>query len=185
MKDFNFIYKVIVIGDSNVGKTALSLKYTDDIFNNMYRPTIGIDFRSKTVELEDQVFKVQIWDTAGQEKYRSITRSYYRGANGIILVYDVTCRKSFNNVEMWLRSINQATCTILVGNKCDAAEREVPINEAISLARQYDIKYYETSAMTGSGVNGAFEALIRLMYAQCTTPTPSSAKAPEPSRKCC
>jgi len=150
--EHDFLFKVLLIGDSGVGKTCLLLKFTDDIFEPSYISTIGVDFRIKTIQLEDgKVAKLQMWDTAGQERFRTITSSYYRGAHGVIIVFDVTDRESFKNVPMWMGEVERYArpgCPmILVGNKRDLADRrEVSFEEAKAFAKENELVYTETSA---------------------------------------
>lgn len=121
--DYDYLFKLLLIGDSNAGKTAVLLRFADRSFTEAYISTIGVDFKIRTLELEGKVVKLQIWDTAGQERFRTITSSYYRGAHGIILVYDVTDLDSFKNLRYWLAEIERyaadAVNKLLLGNKCD------------------------------------------------------------------
>ncbi|KAF8404299.1 hypothetical protein HHK36_009182 [Tetracentron sinense] len=125
----DYLFKLLIIGDSSVGKSCLLLRFADDSYVDSYISTIGVDFKIRTVELDGKTIKLQIWDTAGQERFRTITSSYYRGAHGIIIVYDVTEMESFNNVKQWLNEIdryaNDSVCKLLVGNKCDLVENKV------------------------------------------------------------
>merc|ERR1719201_3371484 len=122
-RSYDLQIKLMMIGDQAVGKTALLLRYADDDFNEVLMPTIGIDFKIKTIELQGKNVKLQIWDTAGQERFRTITQAYYRGAMGILLIYDVCDDKSFQNIRTWMRNIeqhaNEQVEKILLGNKCD------------------------------------------------------------------
>ena len=127
-RDYDHLFKLVLIGDSGTGKSCLLLRFADDAFTDSYITTIGVDFRFKTIPVEQKTVKLQIWDTAGQERFRTITSAYYRGADGIILVYDICDRESFSHVEDWLnevsRYVNESTSKILLGNKCDmTAER--------------------------------------------------------------
>ena len=127
--------KLLLIGDSAIGKTSLLLRYMDDRFSQSFVSTIGIDFKVKLLELDGQKVRLQIWDTAGQERFRTITSSYYRGAHGIIIVYDITDRESFDNVKQWLNEIDRYACEnvnkLLVGNKSDMdSKRQVETQEA-------------------------------------------------------
>jgi len=163
-KSYDLQIKLMMIGDQAVGKTALLVRYADDDFNETLLPTIGIDFKIKTVELLGKRVKLQIWDTAGQERFRTITQAYYRGAMGILLIYDVTNTKSWSNVRNWVRNIEgnapQTVNKILVGNKCDLAnQRQVSTQQGQQLAREYDIQFFETSARTNSNVHEAFLTL--------------------------
>ena len=151
----------MMIGDQAVGKTALLVRYADDDFQEVLLPTIGIDFKIKTIELKGKVVKLQIWDTAGQERFRTITQAYYRGAMGILLIYDVTNTKSWSNVRNWVRNIEgnapQTVNKILVGNKCDLGSlRQVSTQQGEQLAREYDMKFFETSARQNVNVQETF-----------------------------
>lgn len=142
---------MLLIGNSGVGKSCLLLRYAENSFNENFFNTIGVDFKLKTVKHDGQLIKLQIWDTAGQERFRTLTASYYRGAQGIIIVYDVTDRDSFENVRTWISEIEkysqQTVCKILVGNKCDMVEsRQVTPEEGRELAEQFHMPFLETSA---------------------------------------
>ncbi|GLJ40779.1 hypothetical protein SUGI_0843320 [Cryptomeria japonica] len=160
--DYDHLIKLLLIGDSGVGKSCLLLRFSDDSFTTSFITTIGIDFKIRTVELDGKRIKLQIWDTAGQERFRTITTAYYRGAMGIILVYDVTDESSFNNIRNWIRNIEQHASEnvnkILVGNKADMddSKRAVPTAWGQSLADEFGIKFFETSAKTNMNVEEVF-----------------------------
>jgi len=163
---YDYLIKLLLIGDSGVGKSCLLLRFSDDSFTPSFITTIGIDFKIRTIELEGKRIKLQIWDTAGQERFRTITTAYYRGAMGILLVYDVTDEKSFNNIRNWIRNIEQhateSVNKILIGNKCDMVEKKVVDSaRGKALADEYAIKFLETSAKNSINVEEAFITLAK------------------------
>eukprot|EP01117_Protostelium_nocturnum_P020583 TRINITY_DN9337_c0_g1_i1.p1 TRINITY_DN9337_c0_g1~~TRINITY_DN9337_c0_g1_i1.p1 ORF type:complete len:204 (-),score=49.74 TRINITY_DN9337_c0_g1_i1:65-676(-) len=154
-------FKYIVVGDTAVGKSCLLLQFTDKRFQPVHDLTIGVEFGSRTISLEGKQIKLQIWDTAGQEKFRSITRSYYRGTSGALLVYDITRRDTFNHLAEWLedcRKYSNANIVImLIGNKCDLEEkRQVSKEEGEKFAKDNGIFFIEASAKTDNNVDEAF-----------------------------
>ncbi|KAH7691687.1 Small GTPase superfamily ARF/SAR type protein [Dioscorea alata] len=165
--DYDHLIKLLLIGDSGVGKSCLLLRFSDDTFTTSFITTIGIDFKIRNIELDGKRIKLQIWDTAGQERFRTITTAYYRGAMGILLVYDVTDESSFNNIRNWIRNIEQHASDnvnkILVGNKADMDEskRAVPTSRGQMLADEYGIKFFETSAKTNYNVEQVFFSIAR------------------------
>ncbi|CAN6815866.1 unnamed protein product [Brassica oleracea] len=165
--DYDYLIKLLLIGDSGVGKSCLLLRFSDGSFTTSFITTIGIDFKIRTIELDGKRIKLQIWDTAGQERFRTITTAYYRGAMGILLVYDVTDESSFNNIRNWIRNIEQHASDnvnkILVGNKADMDEskRAVPTAKGQALADEYGIKFFETSAKTNLNVEEVFFSIGR------------------------
>jgi len=159
--DYDHLFKLLLIGDSGVGKSSLLSRFAEDSFTESFINTIGVDFNLKTLRIEGSIVKLQIWDTAGQERFRTITSSYYRGAHGIIVVYDVTNLETFANVQKWLTEIDRYACSdvhrVLLGNKCDLViGRKVSINEAQEFANQYNLEFLETSAKSAINVNEAF-----------------------------
>ncbi|KAJ7002522.1 hypothetical protein NC653_007877 [Populus alba x Populus x berolinensis] len=159
--EYDYLFKLLLIGDSSVGKSCLLLRFADDSYVDSYISTIGVDFKIRTVEQDGKTIKLQIWDTAGQERFRTITSSYYRGAHGIIIVYDVTEMESFNNVKQWLHEIdryaNDSVCKLLVGNKCDLVENKVVDTQtAKAFADELGIPFLETSAKDSINVEQAF-----------------------------
>eukprot|EP00600_Ochromonadales_sp_CCMP1393_P002524 CAMPEP_0174981362 /NCGR_PEP_ID=MMETSP0004_2-20121128/15846_1 /TAXON_ID=420556 /ORGANISM="Ochromonas sp., Strain CCMP1393" /LENGTH=204 /DNA_ID=CAMNT_0016233095 /DNA_START=44 /DNA_END=658 /DNA_ORIENTATION=+ len=154
--------KLLTFGDGGVGKTCLLWRFAYDKFSDSTLPTIGVDYQIKYLELDDKRrVKVQIWDTAGQERFRTITTSYYKGAQGILLVYDVTDRNSFQSVRTWMEQIKEHcevnVNTVLVGNKCDLEDKRlVKFEEGRALAEEYEINFYETSAKKNVNVEKAF-----------------------------
>jgi len=159
--EYDYLFKLLIIGDSGVGKSCLLLRFSDDIFTDSFISTIGVDFKIRTIEIGGSKIKLQIWDTAGQERFRTITSSYYRGAHGIIVVYDVTEQKSFNNITKWLKEIDTfagpTVQKLLVGNKCDLqSERAVTTEQGKELAGKLNIPFVETSAKDSINVEQAF-----------------------------
>ncbi|VDO59897.1 unnamed protein product [Schistosoma margrebowiei] len=157
----DYLLKLLLIGDSGVGKSCLLLRFADETFNETYISTIGVDFKIRTIDLNGKVVKLQIWDTAGQERFRTITSSYYRGAQGIIIVYDITDQSTFANVQSWLHEIscyaNSTVSRLLVGNKCDLANRRaVETSVAKEFADKNQMSFIETSAKDATNVENAF-----------------------------
>ena len=161
------IYKILLLGDSSVGKSCLLLRYCDATFQEVHLATIGLDFRLKTINLQnDKKVKAQIWDTAGQDRFRAITKNYYRGANGILLIFDLTDHSSFEHVRNWIEQIKEEApeniIIYLVGNKTDNINNRVITNEeGKKLADEYGLKYFETSAKTNENVDNTFLSLIK------------------------
>ena len=159
--NFNYLLKYIIIGDSSVGKSNLLLRYTQQRFNDEYQATIGVEFGAKNLTIDSQIYRIQIWDTAGQENFKSITRAYYKNSVCALVVYDISSRDSFNNVSTWIEDCkNQSPKTIfmvLVGNKSDLNDkRQVNTEEGQELADKYGLQFYETSAKTGDNVEAIF-----------------------------
>ncbi|XP_063724702.1 ras-related protein Rab-18A-like [Symsagittifera roscoffensis] len=157
--------KLLIIGDSGVGKSSLLLRFTDDNFDPDHAATIGVDFKVTTLTVNGNSSKLAIWDTAGQERFRTLTPSYYRGAQGCILVYDVTSRSSFDQLGVWLRELDMYSThsnvvKMLVGNKTDKSDREVSREEGLNYAKKHSMLFIEASAKTREGVQCAFEELV-------------------------
>ncbi|KAF4021797.1 hypothetical protein G4228_013853 [Cervus hanglu yarkandensis] len=164
-QNFDYMFKLLIIGNSSVGKTSFLFRYADDTFTPAFVSTVGIDFKVKTVYRHEKRVKLQIWDTAGQERYRTITTAYYRGAMGFILMYDITNEESFNAVQDWATQIKTYSWdnaqVILVGNKCDMEEeRVVPTEKGRLLAEQLGFDFFEASAKENISVRQAFERLV-------------------------
>ncbi|KAL7716345.1 Rab11 [Entamoeba marina] len=178
-----FMYKLVIIGESGVGKSNLLLRFTRDEFEPEKKFTIGVEFATRTIEYENNVIRAQIWDTAGQEKYRAITDAYYRGAEGAMVVYDVSKRESFESIERWLDEL-KAGCDpdvaiMIVGNKADLKqEREVTESEGTEFAQQQQSYFIETSALDGSNVEKAFQDLLIEIYKKKTKKVETNTTAP-------
>mmetsp|Transcript_18578 Transcript_18578/g.71705 ORF Transcript_18578/g.71705 Transcript_18578/m.71705 type:complete len:203 (-) Transcript_18578:121-729(-) len=166
---YKYLFKYIIVGDTAVGKSCLLLQFTDKRFQPVHDLTIGVEFGSRTITIDDNQIKLQIWDTAGQEKFRSITRSYYRGAAGALLVYDITRRETFDHLQSWLedckRYSNQNIVIMLIGNKSDLEnKRSVSKEEGQEFANKNGLTFLETSAKTAANVEAAFIESARKIY---------------------
>ena len=158
---YDYMFRYIIVGDSNVGKSCLLLQFTDNKFRQNHEATIGVEFGGKTLEIKNKNVKIQIWDTAGQEVYQAITRGYYKGATGAFVVYDITRKETFEHVEKWLEDVRTNASkdiqVILIGNKKDLEnERVVSFDDGSSLAEKHNILFLETSAKTAFNVQEAF-----------------------------
>jgi len=159
--DYDYVFKLLLIGDSGTGKSSLLLRFTTNDFNNQHLATIGVDFRIKTIYVNNRVIKLQIWDTAGLERFRTITNAYYRNVDGIIIVYDITNRMTFMHVENWVRESDihgpSTKFKLIVGNKSDLVnQRQVSCEEGSNLSESLRIPIIETSAKSGSRVHEMF-----------------------------
>ncbi|XP_073117325.1 ras-related protein RABA5e [Elaeis guineensis] len=164
-----YLFKVVIIGDSAVGKSNLLSRYTLDEFDLHSKATIGVEFQTQTLDIDGKEVKAQIWDTAGQERFRAVTSAYYRGAFGALVVYDISRRSTFDSISRWLHELNTHSDTtvarMLVGNKCDLANiREVSVEEGKSLAEAEGLFFIETSALDSTNVKTAFEIVIKEIY---------------------
>ena len=168
--NYNMIFKIVLLGDSNVGKSNILSKYLHNEFNQDSKSTVGVEFCSKTFEIDEKTtIKAQIWDTAGQERYRSITNSYYKGAKGAFIVYDITKKSSFENVDSWLNDLklnnNENINIILIGNKSDLEEkREISVEIGEKKAINNKIGFIETSAKNGNNIEKVFDEMIKNIY---------------------
>lgn len=165
-KDVDYLVKIVLIGDSGVGKTSILGRFARNQFNPDSKATIGVEFATKTLTINDKQCKAQIWDTAGQERYRAITSAYYRGAAGALLLYDITASLSFSNLGRWLGELKENAdeniVVMLVGNKCDLKDsRNVTKDEGISFSKTNNLLFFETSAKDSTNVNEAFEHLLK------------------------
>ncbi|KAI5192842.1 Ras-related protein Rab-1A [Nematocida sp. AWRm77] len=177
-QEYAHLFKVLMVGSSGVGKTSIVMKYTEDIYKDTYRSTIGVDFRLKTISVDGETVKLQLWDTAGQERFRSITASYYRNANGIVLVFDITDAETFKDLRIWLEeisnNINSPVVILILGNKIDAVgthPEQVCSEDVEALISAYTAKntnlnikgYRKVSAKTSEGISECFEEVSRGM----------------------
>ena len=159
--NFHYMLKYIIIGDSSVGKSNILLNYLKGKFYDEHQPTIGVEFGAKNIELEDKIYRIQIWDTAGQELFRSITRSYYKNCVCSCVVYDITNKNSFENIKSWIEDCKKnspkTVFLVLIGNKIDLEEsREVTYEEGKACAKKYGMLFFETSAKTGKNIKEVF-----------------------------
>jgi small GTP-binding protein len=167
MEKKEFLYKILLLGDSSVGKTCFLMRYTDNTFQEIHMSTIGLDYKLKNVQLDDgKMVKIQIWDTAGQDRFRSITKNYYKGAHGIILIYDITNQKTFENVKNWINQIKEEVSNkvtiILVGNKIDDEDhRVVSTEQGEKMAKDFGLMFFECSAKSGVNIDSTFNELVK------------------------
>jgi Ras-related protein Rab-1A len=172
-KPHKHIFKIIIIGDSGVGKTSILSRYADDSFTESHISTIGVDFRFKTISIENKYtneleqIKLQIWDTAGQERFKNITSAYYRNADGLVVVYDITDNKSFDNISIWLSEVRKymenSKPIIIIGNKSDREDRQVTFEELEQFSKKNNFLYLETSARQDNNI----ELLFMKMAVAC------------------
>ena len=163
MSDPKYTFKILTLGESGVGKTCILRRFVENKFSKNHLATIGIDFKTKTISIKGYEVKLKIWDTAGQERFRNITNQYYKGADGIILVYDLTNKESMLKIKDWMEQIQQNTTSseialVLVANKVDL-NRVITNDESLSLSQQLKIKSFETSALSGDGIDDIFQYL--------------------------
>ena len=167
---YDLKFKMIVLGESRVGKTSLIKRYTKDQFGGVYLTTVGIDFQNKTIEIEDKKVKLQVWDTAGQERFRNVAKNYFQSTQGFLLVFDITDKESFQKLnDFWIGQLKmnapEKAKSVLVGNKSDlAGQRQVSIEEAEEFAKDNNLKYYEVSAKEGTKVVELFFYLANEIY---------------------
>ncbi|KAI3719567.1 hypothetical protein L6452_20469 [Arctium lappa] len=165
----DYVYKVVVIGDTAVGKTQVLSRFTRNEFCFDSKSTIGVEFQTRTLTIHSKIIKAQIWDTAGQERYRAVTSAYYRGALGAMVVYDITKRQSFDHVARWVEELrahaDNSIVIALIGNKADLEEkRAVPSEDAVEFAENQGLYFFETSALTGDNVEAAFFKLLEEIF---------------------
>lgn len=167
--DYDYLFKVVLIGDSGVGKSNLLSRFTRNEFSLESKSTIGVEFATRSISVDGKTIKAQIWDTAGQERYRAITSAYYRGAVGALLVYDITRHVTFENVERWLKELKDHTdsniVVMLVGNKSDLRHlRAVSEDDSQSFAEREGLYFMETSALESTNVENAFKQILTQIY---------------------
>ena len=168
-ESYDLLFKLILIGDSCVGKSNILLKYLKNEFDPNSRATVGVEFGTKNIIINNKKIKIQIWDTAGQERYRSITSAYYKGAKGAFIVYDITKKATFDNIDKWISDLklngDKNICIVILGNKSDLVDsREVSTNDGIKKAEMFKTAFLETSALNGDNIHKAFEELIEQIY---------------------
>ena len=191
-----FLYKILILGDYSVGKTSFLNRYVSNSFLSKTLSTLGVEYVLKNAKMKDgSIVKLQIWDTVGQERFRTITKSFFKGAHAIVLIFSVIDSDSFNNVRKWITQIRDSAdkdvILILAGNKNDCEDRKVDKSEAEELANEFNIKYFDCSAKTGENINKAFEELIETMVKTVDKSKVSSAKLTQKvfkdkkGRSCC
>ncbi|XP_038641000.1 ras-related protein Rab-15 isoform X2 [Scyliorhinus canicula] len=167
-KQYDVLFRLLLIGDSGVGKTCLLCRFTDNQFHASHISTIGVDFKMKTIDVDGIKVRIQIWDTAGQERYQTITKQYYRRAQGIFLVYDITSERSFQHIMKWANDVDEyapeGVQKILVANKADEEQkRQVGAEQGQKLAKEYGMDFFETSACTNYNIKESFTRLTELV----------------------
>jgi small GTP-binding protein len=167
--EYDYLFKVVLIGDSGVGKSNLLSRFTRNQFNLESKSTIGVEFATRSIKCDNKTIKAQIWDTAGQERYRAITSAYYRGAVGALLVYDISKAVTYENVERWLNELRDHADSniviMLVGNKSDLRHlRAVPTEQAAALAEKHGLSFIETSALDSTNVELAFQKILTEIF---------------------
>ena len=168
-ESYEFLFKLILIGDSSVGKSNILLQYLKGKFDANSKATVGVEFGTKNIEINNKKIKIQIWDTAGQERYRSITSAYYRGAKGAFIVYDITRKETFDNIDKWVADLknngDDNISIVLIGNKSDLDEkREISKEEGVQKSEEFKTAFMETSALNGDNIDKAFDELIEQIY---------------------
>ena len=188
MSDYDYLFKVIVVGDGAVGKTALTIRFAEGRFQDHYKMTIGVDFAIKMVSIGQKRVKLQIWDTGGQERFSYIRPLYYKGAMGVVYVFDITNRSSYDHLSKWYKEVSDYCGNVpalLVANKCDLPDKAVTSPEAEQMAASLNGPYYEASAKTGDNVDDLFTSLARILIAQegvtVPAPAPAPARIPTPT----
>eukprot|EP01111_Echinosteliopsis_oligospora_P013643 TRINITY_DN4940_c0_g1_i1.p1 TRINITY_DN4940_c0_g1~~TRINITY_DN4940_c0_g1_i1.p1 ORF type:complete len:257 (-),score=75.05 TRINITY_DN4940_c0_g1_i1:37-807(-) len=178
---YNYLFKIILVGDSSVGKSSVLKRFTEDVYTGDYNSTIGVDFKIRTIASKGRVIKLQIWDTAGQERYKGLISAYYRGAQGVVIVYDITSLESFENIKKWLAEVDEVLASsssqipkMIIGNKADLNELRVIDKEmAFKFAEELDIPLFEASAKDSTNVEQAFFDLVDRIGCDSDNSSPS------------
>ena len=171
-ENYDMMFKLVIIGDSYVGKTNIMSRYLNNEFRDDSKATVGVEFGSKLFDIKGHSIKAQIWDTAGQERYKSITNAYYKGALGALVVYDITRKETFNSVDKWISDLtavaDKKITVLVIGNKCDLDDqRQITKEQGEEKGRSFNAAFLETSASSGSNIDKAFEMLIKEVYEKC------------------
>ena len=165
-EEYDYLFKLILVGDSYVGKTNIMSQYIKKEFNLNSKSTVGVEFGTKIIKIDDKIVKTQIWDTAGQERYKSITSAYYKGAKGAFIVYDITCKTTFDSVDRWIQDLSmygdKNITMLLIGNKSDLEDkRQIKKEVGEEKAKEFGLGFIETSACSGVNINKAFKTLLK------------------------
>ena len=165
-EEYDYLFKLILVGDSYVGKTNIMSQYIKKEFNLNSKSTVGVEFGTKIIKIDDKIVKAQIWDTAGQERYKSITSAYYKGAKGAFIVYDITCKTTFDSVDRWIQDLSmygdKNITMLLIGNKSDLEnKRQIKKEVGEEKAKEFGLGFIETSACSGVNINKAFKTLLK------------------------
>ena len=166
---YDILFKIILVGDTSVGKTNIISKYLKNLFQEDFSATIGVEFSHKQFLIDNHKIKAQIWDTAGQERYKAITKAYYKGPKGAFIVYDITRKETFDDIDKWrnelISSCNQEVTIMLIGNKCDLEDqRQISKEQGEEKAKSFGFSFLETSALSGENLENGFESLIKEIY---------------------
>ena len=170
--NYEMMFKVVLVGDSFVGKTNIMRKYLKDEFHEDSKATVGVEVGSKQFTIEGHSIKAQIWDTAGQERYKAITSAYYKGAKGAFVVYDITRKSSFESIDKWVNDLTAAAdkkiTIVVIGNKSDLEDqRQIPKEKGEEKAAKLEVAFLETSALSGDNLDKAFELMMNEIYKKC------------------
>ena len=171
-ENYDVLFKIVLIGDSFVGKTNIMSKYLKNEFHEDSKATVGVEFGAKKFDIEGKSVKAQIWDTAGQERYKAITTTYYKGAKGALIVYDITRKETFDSVDRWISELvnsgDKNMTMLLIGTKCDLdTQRQVTKEQGEEKAKAFRVAFLETSASSGENLDVAFEMIMKEVYSKC------------------